>query len=290
MTARRFGGQYSPDGAQGPLAGRRATRVNLAARLMYLAPIPLLIAGLLEVFAGDAAGMAVELGAGAILMTGAVLLNQGLQAQAAYDARSIARAPAIPRKIFAAAATGVGVFLAAGFSTGSGVLSGAIFGAAAVAAQILAFGLDPMRSKGAAGAADYDSERAAKAIDNAEATIAEILAAARQLRDRRLEARVETMTGAVREVIRQIEADPADLPRARRFLGVYLIGARDATRQFAELHARRPDAAAQAEYEALLDDLESSFRQHRDDLLKDDKTALDIEIEVLRERLQREGV
>ena len=290
MTARRFGGEYSPGGSKGPLAGRRPMRVNLAARLMYLAPVPLLIAGLLEVFEGDAAGMAIELGAGAILMAGAVLLNQGMQAQAAYDARGIARPPAIPRKIFAAAATGTGVFLAAGLSTGSGVVSGLIFGAAAVAAQILAFGLDPMRAKGAAGAADYDSERAAKAIDNAEATIAEILAAARQLRDRRLEARVEAMTGAVREVIRRIEEDPADLRRARKFLGVYLTGARDATRQFAALYSRNQDPSARADYEALLDDLEGSFRQHRDDLLKDDKTALDIEIEVLRERLHREGV
>lgn len=290
MSARRHGGQYSPGGASGPLSGRRAARVSVSARLMYLAPIPLLFAGLIEVLTGDALGMVVELGAGVILMGGAVLLNQGLQAEAAYDARAIARPPAVPRKAFAAATTGAGVFLAAGFATGSGLLAGLIFGAAALAAHILAFGLDPMRSKGVGGPADYDSERAAKAIDSAEAVIAEILAAARQIRDRRLEARVEAMTGAVREVIRRIEEDPADLPRARKFLGVYLTGARDATRQFAALYARRQDRAARADYEALLDDLESSFRQHRDDLLKDDKSALDIEIEVLRERLHREGV
>ena len=60
--------------------------------------------------------------------------------------------------------------------------------------------------------------------------------------------------------------------------------------QFADLYARQKNEEARGEYEALLNDLESSFTQKTEKLLLDDKSTLDVEIEVLRERLAREGV
>ena len=50
-----------------------------------------------------------ELGAFAGLMLSAWLLNEGLRAEDAYDARAVARPPAIPRKLFAAVLTGASV-------------------------------------------------------------------------------------------------------------------------------------------------------------------------------------
>ena len=40
----------------------------------------------------------------------------------------------------------------------------------------------------------------------------------------------------------------------------------------------------------MMDDLERSFRQKQDVLLIEDRTDLDVEIEVLRDRLQQEGL
>lgn len=288
--AQRFGGPHSPGGETPSIfRGRQAQNFRIAARAMYLAPLPLFFAGLGEVMAGDALGMVTELGGFAALMLSAALLNEGLRAEAAYDARSVARPPAVPRKALGAVATALGVGLGAA-SGGAGLVGGVIFGAVAGGLQVVAFGLDPMKAKGATGVSSFESERAARALDKAEATVAEILEAAHGIGDRRLEARVERMVAQVRQVFRAVEEDPRDLSRARRFLGVYLVGARDATRKFAGLYAKRQDPQARAEYEALLDDLEGSFRRHRDDLLTDDRTDLDVEIEVLRERLQREGV
>lgn len=289
--AQKFGGKFSPGAPAeaGRFRGRRALRTNVAARLMYLAPVPLAMAGVGEVMAGDAPGMLVELGGAGLLFLSAFLLNDGLKAEAAYDARTVARPPAIPRKLFAMAATGAGVFLGAGLA-GGGVVSGLIFGGAAAVAQLVAFGIDPLRRKGGDGASTFDTDRVARAIDEAEATVAEILTSARQIGDRQIEGRVERMTAAVREVFRTVEEDPRDLSRARKFLGVYLTGARDATTKFAQIYSRQRDPQAREDYVALLEDLEGSFRAHRDTLLRDDKTALDVEIEVLRERLHREGV
>ncbi|MSU88661.1 hypothetical protein GE300_03380 [Rhodobacteraceae bacterium 2CG4] len=295
--SRRYGGRFSPDPAPDDSAapgarfrGRQASRVNIAARAMFLVPLPLLFSGIGEIISGDALGMVVELVAFGVLIGSAVTLNEGLKADAAYASRAIAKPPAVPRKLLASVMTGIGVFLAAGIAPGFNLASGIIFGAAAACAQLLAFGFDPMKAKGGAGGDDFEAERVARAIDRAEETVTEIMDAVRRIGDRRLEARVEMLMTHVREVFRTVEADPRDLTRARRFLGVYLVGARDATRKFADLYTRRRDEDARAEYEALLGDLETSFRQHRQDLLKDDRVALDVEIEVLRERLHREGV
>ena len=68
------------------------------------------------------------------------------------------------------------------------------------------------------------------------------------------------------------------------------MGARDATIKFADLWARTRDPGARADYEALLDDLETNFARRTSALLTDNRSDLDIEIGVLRDRLKREGV
>jgi 5-bromo-4-chloroindolyl phosphate hydrolysis protein len=91
-------------------------------------------------------------------------------------------------------------------------------------------------------------------------------------------------------MFRTVEEDPRDLTGARKYLGVYLLGAKDATVKFADLYSRTRDEKARADYEALLDDLEKSFAARTQKMLLDDRSDLDVEIEVLRERLEREGV
>ena len=68
------------------------------------------------------------------------------------------------------------------------------------------------------------------------------------------------------------------------------MGARDATIKVVELYGRNKDADARASYEALLDDLEQNFAARTEKMLLDDRSDMDIEINVLRDRLQREGV
>lgn len=300
--ARAYGGQFSPKGQSEPAAGgapapqrggnpfrnKRARNVNIWARLLFLAPLPLLMAGLGSIRRGQPIDAAVELAALATLLLGAYLLNDGLKAEAAYNARKIARPPGLPRKMIAAALAGLGVFLAGWLVSGQGLLGGVIFGALATLAHLFAFGLDPLAKKGLEGVDEFEVDRVARAIEKAEGTVAEITAAAARIGDRRLTERVEGFAERVREVFRVVEEDPRDLTRARKFLGVYLVGARDATTKFADLYSRERDEEARAEYEALLTDLEQSFDTHRADLLSEDKVDLDVEIEVLRERLQRE--
>ena len=257
---------------------------------MFLLPLPLLFAGLGAISRGSAAEMLGELGAFAGLMAGAVLLNEGLRAEAAYDARAVARPPAIPRKLFAAALTGASVAAAGVLSLGQAWPVAVVFGAVAAGAQVLAFGLDPMRRKGMEGVDDFSNERVARAIDQAEDLVRQTVDAAKRLGDRRLEGRIDRLCDQAREVFRAVERDPRDLARARTFLSVYLLGLRDATMKFADVWGRSRDAAARTAYEDLLGDLETSFGAQRTHLLEEDRSDLDVEIEVLRERLQQDGL
>ncbi|MDE0851380.1 MAG: hypothetical protein OSA94_09535, partial [Yoonia sp.] len=70
----------------------------------------------------------------------------------------------------------------------------------------------------------------------------------------------------------------------------YLEGARDATVKFVDLYGRKSDPDARTAYIALLDDLQENFAARTDKMLVDDRTDMDIEIKVLRDRLQRDGL
>ena len=300
--AKRYGGKFSPQGngdqtstvqaptPQNPFRNRRVAKPRLRANLLFLAPMPLLFSGIGELRAGDAMGMIGELGALGLLLLSPWLLREGLKAEDAYNERKIARPPAIPRKAFAAVLTGAGVALASWLGWGQPLVTSVLFGVIAAGAHVASFGLDPMKKKGITDYNAFDAERAAKAIEKAEATLAEINAAAARFGDRTLQARIESLSAAVREMFRQVEEDPRDLTRARKFLGVYLNGARDATVKFADLYSKDRNIEARTEYVALIDDLESRFNAQRETLLLDDRSDLDIEIEVLRERLQQDGL
>ena len=68
------------------------------------------------------------------------------------------------------------------------------------------------------------------------------------------------------------------------------MGARDATVKFADLYSETQDPGARGDYEALLTDLEANFAARTRALIDSGRTDFDIELQVLRDRLAREGV
>ena len=288
--AKRFGGKFSPDGqASGPretvVDERQIKAAGAPARLLYVPAIVLLF---FSFSSGPATLITAMVGAGALTLA-AWLLQEGLRAQAAYDARKVARRPAIPRKMMATALTGIGAAIAA-YTGDSGVIGSALYGVAAAALHVAAFGIDPMTDKRMEGIDDFQQDRVARVVEEAEAHLDVMKSQIEAINDRRLNERVEDFQTIARRMIRTVEEDPRDLTGARKFLGVYLMGARDATIKFVDLYGRNKDADARKNYEALLDDLEQNFAARTDKMLLDDRSDMDIEINVLRDRLQREGV
>lgn len=288
--ARRFGGRYSPDAAprdaalpRHPFQGRRPARAAGRANLMFFAPLPLIP----RAFLSDPATMAGTLAAFGLLILAAWLTREGLKAEDAWTARKIARRPALPRKIIGSLLTGAGLFLA---GLGGDISTPIVYGALGIVLHSLAFGIDPLSDKGIEGVDSFQQDRVARAIEEAEKHLATMSEAIRRAGDRALEARIGRFQATVREMFRTVEEDPRDLTAARRYLVVYLLGARDATVKFADFYARTRDAGARRDYEALMSDLEDNFAARTRALMQDGRTDLDVEIEVLRDRLQREGI
>lgn len=291
--AQRFGGKYSPNGQstpeQSPAAkgfkGATVDPVGARSNVLFFPPIVLAFTSIND----GAVGMAIGLAGAAMLLLGAWLLRGGLTAEAAYNARKVARRPGFPRKAAAAALAGLGT-AAAAFSNEPGLVAPLIFGVTATALHVGAFGIDPMRDKGMEGIDTFQQDRVARAVDEAERHLAAMRDAIQRSGDRKIIARVERFEATARDLFRTVEEDPRDLTGARKYLSVYLMGARDATVKFADVYARTQDAQARTDYSDLLDDLEKNFAARTRKMLLDDRSDLTVEIDVLRDRLQREGV
>ena len=284
--AARFGGKFSL-GSAGSSAGLPQRR-RAGARVNFLFIMPFLL--VLTAFQQEPVGMALDLVAFGDLMLAAWLTREGLRAEAAYDARRVAKRPAIPRKMLASALTGTGLAAAGLDPAGFTLINPLLFAVLGAALHFMAFGPDPLKHKGLAEGDAFQADRVARAVDEAERHLAAMKTAIRASGVPALVRRVDDFSGTARQMFRAVEDDPSDLTGARRFLGVYLLGARDATVQFAELFARAKNEEARADYEALLDDLDGSFAARTEKMLLDDKSSLDVEIEVLRERLAQEGI
>ena len=291
--AQRYGGKYSPEGGdtppgpveRGTYQGARRTKAGGRVNLLFIAPLPLIW----QAFTGGATGLALNLIALGVLILAAWLTREGILAQEAYEARKVARAPGFPRKLAGSALTGAGLFVA-GYAAGNGIVAPIIYAGVGIALHAFAFGPDPMRDKGMEGIDKMQTDRVARVVDQAENYLKAMSDAMKRAGDRQAEARLERFQISVRDMLRTVEEDPRDLTATRKYLGVYLMGARDATVKFADIYARSRDAKARSDYMMLLTDLEENFAAKTKMLLADNNSDLEIEIDVLRDRLAREGI
>ncbi len=290
--AKRFGGKFSPDEDASPQT-THTERVEVdpvggRVNLLFIPAIVLVATSFNEGAIGLTAGL---IGAG-VLTLAAWLLRDGLKAEAEYHARKVARRPAIPRKLLASGLTGIGAACAVLAHAGSlgDALAAVLFGLCAAGLHVAAFGIDPMKSKGMEGIDTFQQDRVARVVDEAEKMLAGMTDAMKRAGDRKAEDRLKQFQNTARTLIRTVEEDPRDLTAARKYLSVYLRGARDATVKFADIFSRSQDAQARDDYLALLEDLDQNFAARTQKSLLEDRGDLTVEIDVLRERLSREGV
>ncbi len=286
--AKRYGGKFSQNSetTQAPVARRvEVDPAGARSNLLFIPAIPLVFMSLND----GAQGLAFGLIAAASLTGAALMLREGLKAEAAYRARKVAERPALPRKMIASALTGFGVALAA-YKNDPGIAASVIYGIAAIGLHVCAFGIDPLSSKGMEGVDSFQKDRVARVVEEAEKHLTAMSAAIARAGDRQAAERLADFQTTARTLIRTVEEDPRDLTGARKYLSVYLLGARDATIKFSDIYSNTRDAQARLDYMALLDDLDKNFAARTQKSLLEDKTDLNIEIEVLRERLSREGV
>lgn len=284
--AERFGGKYSPQGARN--ASPAPTTVAAPKPVGQWRTTVLFVSAFLFLFPAFGDGpreMLMGLAAGGLLVLAAWTTREGLKAEAAFHARKVARRPAFPRKIAGAVLTGVGLAIG-GLIVDQALVYPILYGVVGAGLHLGTFGLDPLADKGMEGIDTFQTARVARAVEEGEAHLAAMKDAILRAGDRALDRRVDQFAAAARGLFRTIEGDPGDLTAARKYLSVYLMGARDATVKFADHYAQTRDATARRDYEALLSDLETTFAQKTTAFLSNSRTDLDVEIAVLRDRLK----
>lgn len=288
--AEKFRGEFSPKSHADRLRTQLAPANSSRLRIYYGLAFPMLAAGLMAVVAGHPFTALLEIGSALAVALAAQIMGAGLRAEAEYNARVIARAPAWPRKTIGAilmgAAAGVGTWVGydSNFMLGIGI------GLVATAGMFMSFGFDPMRPKGMQGIDQAEAGRAADAIAKAEKYLSEIREMASGFTNRSLRLDAENLVVSAEDMFHSIEKDPSTYRDARRYLSVYLEGARDATSQYINLPKGQQTFEATEKYTALIRELDTGFRSQSQNMLSNTHNNLDIEIDVLRERLASEGI
>lgn len=259
--------------------------------LLYLLPLPVLFGFLVSLVRADLRMMGLCAGGLALLLWGAALTRRGLREEAIYRRRKVARPPALPRKTFG----GLLVSLAAGcgayFAVGHPLPVAAGLGAGALAGFFLTYGFDPRRTKLLPlGPGGYTADEVLDALEEANTAIGRIEAAQRKIRNAELSRRLGRIGDLARGIVELIEEDPRDLRRARKFLNVYLAGARQVAEGYALTHRRTRDEDLEQNFRNVLATIEDVFGEQREKLLENDVLDLDVQIEVLSAQLKREGV
>jgi hypothetical protein len=275
------------------LPGRRGDPARVRILGLRLLPAVFVVPALAVLTAGRPIALLALLAGTALLVLAGVLVRRGLDATADYDARRIAEAPA-PYRLAGALAIGLAFWLVAWFAAGYGVVMGVVLGGLGVAASAVTYGLDPRTSKGldaaTAAATGVRGERVIEAIREAEDKLADIETDAAGLNNRELRTRVAGIVAQARAVLDEIERDPKDLARARRFLNTYLDGTRNVVRDYARREDDFADTPLAENFKNVLATIEQVFGEQVAHLRKDEALDLDVAIEVLNTQLTKEGV
>jgi 5-bromo-4-chloroindolyl phosphate hydrolysis protein len=159
---------------------------------------------------------------------------------------------------------------------------------------VLAYGTDPRQDKGFAPdpAADPEvrMEAVAAAITEAERKIGEIEHWARRLHSRELTRHLQRIVAQARAILDEIEKDPADIRRARRFLVTYLDGTRDVVEKYAAQQEDLAETPLADNFRRVLATIETVFTEQHAVLKRNETLDLEVRIEVLETQLRREGV
>lgn len=162
-----------------------------------------------------------------------------------------------------------------------------------VAARLRAGGGGALTSPGralsvdraAATAAGLDPDAAQQRLDEAQGRLERINRLAGGLGQPALAGRVRAMTDEIRETLIALAADPSDIDMARKFLVVTIPSAEAAMEKYAGLGVR--DEALSERFSTLMDEVAEAAGRQRAALRRDDALALEVEMEVLAERLRQ---
>ena len=268
--------------------GRAWAPVTKAAALFVL-PAPMALAALAALIAGDLGQFGLSGGALASVWTAGALAWRGAVAEARYLLGESPDLPRIPFKLLSGATTAGGATLAAlaGDHTAAAAL---VFGGLGAAGHLAFFGRDlgPPRIR-ITTVDGVDTGAVRRQLEQAHGRLRRIESAARSLAVPEFRERLSRVTRIGRDVLAEIEHDPRDAVRARRFLNLYLESAEQIALEYARTSGRLREPQIEERFGRLLGEMERTFTEQHRRLTERDLLALDVDMEVLDARIKQHG-
>jgi len=267
----------------------RRAWVTARAAALFLLPLPLVLALVGALIGGDVPRALFSAGGLACLCGAGALSAGALVAEARYFSGERPDPPAIPLKLLSALLTAIGIVLAA-LAGGHTVPAALVFAILGVAGHVALYGRDVKPPRIAVSVVDgIDGAAILLQLKQAYGRLRGIEASARAIPAPEFRDRLLRITGIGRDILGEIERDPVQASRARRFLNVYLDGAERVTSEYARTHGRMRAQPLEEHFRKLLTDMEHTFADQHRTLVERDLMSLDVDMEVLDTRLTREG-
>lgn len=258
--------------------------------LLYFLPMALIPATFIALGKDRILNVLVNAAGFAAYMLAGWCLRKGLRAEYVHGKSRIAGARPMPLKTAAAAIVALATGMIAWLGAGHPLPVALMFAGAALLGMYLHYGFDPRDETKIAAAHGYGGDEIRQALEDSSRVIRNIEQANDRIRNPELNQRIERICGIADSILAEIAADPQDFRRARKFLNVYLEGARQVTEGYAKTHQQTHSGELEQNFRNVLDTIESVFREQHQKLLEQDAFDLDVKIEVLSTQLKREGI
>ena len=258
---------------------------------LFLLPLPLLLIVIRSIFTGNTNDLIPGVVASLIYFYGAWITRRGLSIEKEYARRKVSVPPTLPRKLIGACLFGIATFIVSKFIRDHDLAFATFMGAGALIGLILAYGRDPNKEKTAKNVPHgYSTGDVVAALEEAEAKIVDIENARRQIRNLEMKKHLHIITGQACEILGIIEEDPKDLRKATKFLHTYLTGAKRVTEGYVKATRHAHNNELSDNFREVLVNIENVFSEQKQKLIDNDVLDVDIQIEVLNTRLEKEGV
>ena len=279
--------RYSPDDS-----AASNFKIGLKGILLFIMPVPVLVAAVISLIGGNFWATIINGSAFAGFMLSAIIARHGFKVEQLYHSKKLALAPTTPFKTVAALLLSITTALTAFLATDNyNIFSSILIGLATLLAFYLWYGLDPRSNKTGNIGLGVSAEEVFEALEAANIKIDAIETARTQISNAQFDRHLDRIIIKARNIITLIENDPSDLPRARKFLKVYLDGTRRVTESYAKTHRNEATTVAlDGNFSNVLNSIESTFDEQHEKLKKQDQFDLDVNIEVLETQLKREGI
>jgi 5-bromo-4-chloroindolyl phosphate hydrolysis protein len=261
-------------------------------RLLFVLPLPMLIAALAALGSGKLGAFIANAGGFSLFMAAAYLTRRGFRELGEPPRRRFGtrRLSELPLQSFGGALLALATGLSAFFGAHYGLANSLAFAAVAAVGFHLLYGFAPPPRSERRFDASVAAKAVAAALAEAEDRLIAIERASRSIANPELRERLGRIASRGRQILEQLAARPQSVRRARKFLTVYLEGAQQVSEGYARTHRAADSRELEQNFRNVLITIEDVFAEQEQRLLETDLMDLDVQIEVLTNQLKREGI